>query len=74
MSAPWSKILTSKQVWSSIITKTCGSFGYYLIVTELPTYLNNVFGISIVKNGFFNWMINTWALPSLLITGPLSLY
>ena len=59
MSAPWGKIFTSKQVWSSIIAKTCGSFGYYLFVTELPTYLNNVFGISIVKNGFFNSMINT---------------
>ena len=59
MSASWCKIFTSKQVWSSIITKTCGSFSYYLFVTELPTYLNNVFGISTVRNGFFNSMINT---------------
>lgn len=38
---PWREILTSKAVWSVIITKFGVDYVFWLIMLNLPTYLHN---------------------------------
>ncbi|CAG2117364.1 unnamed protein product [Medioppia subpectinata] len=54
---PWRAIFSSKPVWASILTKICACFGYYIMCTKMPTYLDNVFGVSITSNSWFNSMM-----------------
>jgi len=37
-----------------MITKMCTGFGYFLLITKLPTYLSTIFGISILHSGTFS--------------------
>lgn len=70
--APWLTILISKTVWASIIAKLTASFGYYLLLTKMPSYLDSVFGIPIQQNGLFNSFIYLASGVSMVIGGPLS--
>ena len=36
---PWKKILTSVPVWANIIAHTAGNFGTYVLISYMPTYL-----------------------------------
>lgn len=53
-SVPWLKMLTNFPVWSIIITHTCSVFGYFMVVNQLPTYMNDVLHYNIKKNGLFS--------------------
>ena len=72
LSIPWRQILTSRPVWSSIVTKMCGSFGYYLLCAKMPTYLDQVFGLSIESNSWFNSLMYAVLCLSSISGGPLS--
>ena len=39
---PWKQIVTSAPVWSIAVTHVTQSFGFYVLFTELPTYMKNV--------------------------------
>ena len=52
--AKWKKILTSLPVLCSLIVKMCCGFGYFLILTKMPSYLSTIFGIDFFKNGSVN--------------------
>ena len=43
-SIPWCSILTSTPVWAIAATHVTQNFGFYVLLTELPTYLKNVLG------------------------------
>jgi MFS family permease len=43
---PWGSIMTSKQVWISVVTKFCVSWGNCFLMTKLPTYLQSVLHLS----------------------------
>lgn len=34
--------------------KMCSGFGYFLLITKMPSYLSTIFGIDIFKNGVFS--------------------
>ncbi|XP_063913545.1 sialin-like [Zophobas morio] len=59
---PWKAILTSVPVWSIIAAGFADYCITYIILTELPTYLNDKFNNSISKTGLFS------ALPHLAKT------
>ncbi|CAG8574357.1 12811_t:CDS:2 [Funneliformis mosseae] len=50
---PWMLILSKKEVWALLITYFCNSWGYFIMLTWLPTYYIDHFGIDIKKLGYF---------------------
>ncbi|XP_071038026.1 sialin-like isoform X2 [Parasteatoda tepidariorum] len=51
---PWRDIFTSIPMWALIIAHTGHNFGYYLLMTEMPTYLNNILHFDLKSNGFLS--------------------
>lgn len=49
---PWGKIFTSTHVWATIVAHFCNNWGYYTLLTTLPTYMRQVlkFDISQVSD------------------------
>lgn len=39
---PWKKIFTSKAFLSLLLTQFAGSWGFYLLLTQIPSYINGV--------------------------------
>ncbi|XP_049776012.1 vesicular glutamate transporter 2-like isoform X2 [Schistocerca cancellata] len=70
---PWISIFTSLPVFASIVATLSLCWGYYTLLTEIPTYMSNVLGFDIASNGLlsalpyvvncalslaFSWIIN----------------
>ncbi|XP_042882848.1 putative inorganic phosphate cotransporter [Penaeus japonicus] len=51
---PWRAVLTSAPMWSSAIMAFGGSFGFYALLTEMPTYLAHVQHFDIKSNGLLS--------------------
>jgi len=47
---PWSHILTSVPVWALIFTHVAQNWGFYTLLTELPTYMKNILHFNIEDN------------------------
>lgn len=52
--AKWGAILTSVPVLCSLVTKCACGFGYFLLITKMPSYLSTIFGVDFFKNGTVN--------------------
>jgi len=39
---PWAAFLSTPAVWAMIVAHFCGNWGYYIILTWLPTYLQSL--------------------------------
>lgn len=48
---PWMNIALSIPFWSILITHVCYNWTFYIILTCLPKYLNNVHGFDLSKSG-----------------------
>ncbi|KAJ0176879.1 hypothetical protein K1T71_008058 [Dendrolimus kikuchii] len=49
--APWGKILTSLPFWA-VIAGHCGqNWGFFTLMTEMPTYMSKVLGVDLKSNG-----------------------
>ena len=48
---PWWSILTSVPFWAYVIAKTSEFWGFYFLLTELPTYLKVVLKLSVLESG-----------------------
>ncbi|KAL7301522.1 hypothetical protein TKK_0005956 [Trichogramma kaykai] len=57
---PWKRIFTSMPVWSLIIVHGGNNWGYYLLLTGLPTYMKNILGFDVQSSGMIS------ALPYLV--------
>lgn len=44
---PWLDIIKSKEIWGTIIIHICSDFGTYLLFTQLPTYMREIFHFDI---------------------------
>ena len=44
---PWGKILLSMPVWAIIVSHTSNNWGFYTLLTELPTYFSDILGFDI---------------------------
>ncbi|KAH7639660.1 sialin [Dermatophagoides farinae] len=49
---PWLAILKSGAVWSSQLSKFACSYGFYMLMSKIPAYLDRLYNINIVDNGF----------------------
>ncbi|XP_042856113.1 sialin-like isoform X1 [Penaeus japonicus] len=61
VSIPWKEIVTSGPLWACIFMMTGGSFGFYTLLTELPTYLANIQHFDMNSSGVLS------ALPYILL-------
>ncbi|XP_063598728.1 putative inorganic phosphate cotransporter isoform X2 [Penaeus indicus] len=51
---PWKAMVTSPPMWSSAIMAFGGSFGFYTLLTEMPTYLANIQHFNVKSNGLLS--------------------
>eukprot|EP00088_Acartia_fossae_P010328 TRINITY_DN15141_c0_g1_i3.p1 TRINITY_DN15141_c0_g1~~TRINITY_DN15141_c0_g1_i3.p1 ORF type:complete len:555 (+),score=53.77 TRINITY_DN15141_c0_g1_i3:130-1794(+) len=59
---PWRHILTSVPMWALVFTHIAQNWGFYTLLTELPTYMKNILHFDIKDNAAIS------ALPYLLST------
>ncbi len=50
---PWEMLLTKMPVWTLVINHFCVSWGFFMFLTWLPTYLIKAHGFSIKEMGFY---------------------
>ncbi|XP_054719646.1 LOW QUALITY PROTEIN: putative inorganic phosphate cotransporter [Uloborus diversus] len=48
---PWRAILTSGSLWALVVTHFGNNWGFYTLLTELPTYLSNILHFDLKQNG-----------------------
>ncbi|KAJ8672811.1 hypothetical protein QAD02_004071 [Eretmocerus hayati] len=48
---PWKAILTSLPLWANIISNSGNIYGFYTLLTQLPTYMKYVLNFDISQNG-----------------------
>uniref|UniRef100_H2ZGX8 Sialin n=1 Tax=Ciona savignyi TaxID=51511 RepID=H2ZGX8_CIOSA len=68
LSVPWWEIATSKRVWAISIAHFCNNWGFYTLLTCLPTYLKDVLKFDIQQDGFMS------ALPYLVMWITINLF
>lgn len=49
-SVPWRSIFSSSSVWALIVAHACQNYGFYTLLTELPSYMANVLHFNIRSN------------------------
>ncbi|CAG9828054.1 unnamed protein product [Diabrotica balteata] len=71
---PWRHILTSLHFWALLFTYTCNVLGLWLLLTQIPTYMNKIMKFDIKSNGTLTASIylSQWILS--LILGSVSDY
>ncbi|KAL8624617.1 hypothetical protein ACOMHN_045152 [Nucella lapillus] len=55
-SPPWKAIFTSRAMWAIIVVHTCGNYGAYMLLTQIPTYMKEVLKFDIKANGVFSML------------------
>jgi len=53
-SIPWVDILTSPAVWAITATHVTQNFGYYVLLTELPSYMKNILHFDMKSNALLS--------------------
>ncbi|XP_066588738.1 putative inorganic phosphate cotransporter isoform X2 [Prorops nasuta] len=61
LKVPWKSILTSVPMWAIIITHCGQNWGYWMLLTGMPNFMNAILGYNIQKNGTMS------ALPYLVM-------
>ncbi|XP_065204751.1 sialin-like [Planococcus citri] len=51
---PWFEILTSLHVWAIIVAHTTHNWGFWLLLSEMPTFLHVVSGFNIKSDGLLS--------------------
>ncbi|OQR68609.1 vesicular glutamate transporter 3-like, partial [Tropilaelaps mercedesae] len=51
---PWMMIIMSRPVWLFAMARFCMSMTFYIFLTEMPTFIDSIFHISMTKNGSLN--------------------
>lgn len=53
-SVPWRALLTSRATWAIFISHFCVTWGYFVLLTWLPTYFNQELGFELSASAFFS--------------------
>lgn len=59
---PWKKFFTSMPVWAIVCAHFCENWGFYTMLTQLPTFMNDTLDFDIQAAGFLS------ALPYLVMS------
>ncbi|XP_037041617.1 putative inorganic phosphate cotransporter isoform X1 [Bradysia coprophila] len=68
-SIPWKVLLTSPPVLALICTQACHDFSFYIILSDLPKYMNDVLHVSIKDNGLYSSIPHMFRILSTFIFG-----
>ncbi|CAG0917112.1 unnamed protein product, partial [Notodromas monacha] len=49
-SVPWKAVFTSLPFWAIVIAHTCGNWGWYMLLVELPIYMKSILAFDIKEN------------------------
>lgn len=71
---PWFEILTSRAVWVYSIARLLSSVTFYMFLTEMPTFVDKVFGVPLTGNGLLNGVFHMIYATSTIGSGALSDY
>lgn len=52
--APWKKILSSPPFYSLLIVHCCHIWGFWTLLTEIPSYMNKILGMNIKSNALLS--------------------
>ena len=61
---PWRAIVTSPAVWAITTTHVTQNFGYYVLLTELPTYMKNILHFDMKSNATLSGQDDLWMTSS----------
>lgn len=66
-STPWRHILTSVPFWAILVAHTCGNYGLYMLLTQIPTYMKEVLKFDLKSNGVFSMLpyLTMWCFISI---------
>ncbi|XP_039955350.1 sialin isoform X1 [Bactrocera tryoni] len=51
---PWRDLFTSAPVWAIVITHGLSVFGFFTVVNQLPTFMDQILHFNIKQNGLFS--------------------
>lgn len=51
---PWNKFLTSMPVWAVVSSHFCENWGFYTLLTQLPTFMSDTLNFKLQKAGFMS--------------------
>ena len=51
---PWGKLLSRAPVWAIIICHFCNNWGFYVLLTWLPVFVNQELGIDLAQVGLYS--------------------
>ena len=51
---PWLKVFTSGPVWALVVVHVAQNYGFYTLLTELPTYMHNVLHFNMKSNAMLS--------------------
>lgn len=65
---PWKRMFTSPPMLALIVAQMGHSWAFFIVVNEMPKYMNDVLRVSILKNGLycaipyvFMWAVTMWS-------------
>ncbi|XP_018906661.2 sialin isoform X2 [Bemisia tabaci] len=58
---PWKNIVTSMPVWAIVCAHFCENWGFYTLLTQLPTFMKDTLNFNLAESGFLS------ALPYLVM-------
>ena len=66
---PWQKVFSSGPVWALVMVHVAQNYGFYTLLTELPTYMHNVLHFNIRSNAMVSALpYLAMLIVSLLVT------
>jgi len=51
---PWRQLLSSWPVWGIFIAHTCNNFGFYMLLTEMPSYMSKILQFNMSQSGLWS--------------------
>ncbi|XP_012272716.1 putative inorganic phosphate cotransporter [Orussus abietinus] len=63
-STPWRHMLTSSPFWALLVTQCAQTWGFWMLLTETPLYMNAILGFNIQENGYMSSLpyLTAWIL------------
>lgn len=64
LSTPWKAILTSQPMWALTVVHCTQTWGFWMLLTEIPTYLHAIFNFDNKQNGLVSALpyLTMWML------------
>ncbi|GFR85175.1 vesicular glutamate transporter 1 [Elysia marginata] len=53
---PWRSIFTCVPFWAILVAHTCGNYGLYMLLTQIPTYMKEVLKFDLKSNGVYSML------------------